>query len=123
MTEYSVNTTDLPQTTTSSYDYNIQRRALQIIDGNTPYEEACRLFDLPTLAERRLSLCSTLFRQITSKSHALHYLLPVPAKRDATLVSRLRSTLKYPTVRARTNRYKNSFIPYSLSNFQRHLQS
>ena len=80
-----------------------------------------RLFDLPTLAERRLSLCSTLFRQTTSESHALHYLLP--AKCDATLVSRLRSTLKYPTVRARTNRYENSFIPYSLSNFQRHLQS
>ena len=39
---------------------NVQCRALQIIVGNIPYEEACRLFDLPTLAERRLSLCSTL---------------------------------------------------------------
>jgi len=30
------------------------------------------LFDLPTLAERRLSLCSTLFRQITSVARAAY---------------------------------------------------
>ena len=66
----------------------VQRRALQIIVGYIPYEEACRLFDLPTLAERRSSLCSTLFKQITSESHVLQYLLPV--KRDAQLASRLR---------------------------------
>ena len=75
---------------------NVQRCALQIIVGNIPSEEVCRLFDLPTLAERRFSLCSTLFRQITRESHVLHYLLPV--KRDAKLLSRLRSTIKYPTV-------------------------
>jgi len=95
--------------------------ALQIIVGNIPYEEACHLFDLPMLAERRLSLCRTLFKQITNESHMLHYLLP--AKHDANLVSRLRSMMKYPTVRARINQFKNSFIPYSLSNFQRHLQT
>ena len=37
---------------------------------------SCHLFDLPTLAERHSSLCSTLFRQITRESHVLHYLLP-----------------------------------------------
>ena len=62
----------------------VQRRALQIIVGNIPYEEACRLFDLPTLAERRFSLCcSALSGQITSESHVLQYLLP--AKRDAQI--------------------------------------
>ena len=100
---------------------NVQHHALQIIVGNIPYEEACRLFNLPLLAERRLSLCRTLFKQITNESHMLHYLLP--AKCDANLVSRLRCTIKYPTVRLRTNRFKNSFILYSLSNFQRHLQT
>ena len=40
---------------------NVQRRALQIIISNIPYEQACRLFDLPTLAERRSSLYSTLY--------------------------------------------------------------
>ena len=80
---------------------NVQPCALQVIVGNIPYEEACRLFELPTLAELRFSLCSTLFKQITSESHVLHYLLPV--KRDAQLASRLRSTMKYPTVRAQTD--------------------
>ena len=38
---------------------------------------------------------------------------------DAEIASRLRSTNKYPTVRARTSRYKNSFIPYACaSNYQ-----
>jgi len=64
-------------------------------------------------------LCSTLFRQITRESHVLHYLLP--AKRDAEVTGHLRSTKKYPTVRARTSQYKNSFIPYALFNFQWHL--
>ena len=38
----------------------------------------------------------------------LHYLLP--AKRDTELISRLRSTKIFPTVRARTSRLKNSSI-------------
>jgi len=37
------------------------------------------------------------------------------------LTGRLRSSDKYPTVRARTNRFKNSFIPYAIAN-QKHLQ-
>jgi len=98
--------TSLTQEQSKSLE-NVQRRALQIIVGNIPYEEACRLFDLPTLAERRFSLCrpSTLLRQITSESYVLHYLWPV--KHNAKLVSRLRSTMKYPTARALTNRFKN----------------
>jgi len=47
---------------------------------------ARNMFNLPTLAERSFSVdecsrpCATLFRQIASKSHVLHYQLP--AKRD-----------------------------------------
>jgi len=33
----------------------VQRRALQIIVGNILYEEACRLFDSPTLAKQRFT--------------------------------------------------------------------
>jgi len=49
--------------------------------------------------------------------------LTLPVKRDAKPVSRLRAKTKYPTVRARTHRFKNYFMPYSLSNFQRHLHT
>jgi len=62
---------------------NIQRRALQIIAGNIPCDEACCLFKLTSLSERRDSLCSKLFRQLVSQSHILHCLLP--AQRDDSL--------------------------------------
>ena len=98
---------------------DIQSRALQIIVGNVPYEEACYMLDFPSLAEIRLDMCETLFKQIACESHVLHYLLP--AKRDAELTCHMRSMNKYPTVRARTNCYKNSFVLYALSHFQWHL--
>ena len=79
-----------------------------------------RLFELNETAKWKCSakVSHALFRQITRESDVLHYLLPV--KRDAEVAGRLRSTKKYPTVRARTSRYKNSFIPYELFNFQWH---
>ena len=46
---------------------------------------------------------------LANESHILHYLLP--SKRDTKLISRLRSAKIFPTVRARTSRFKNSFIP------------
>jgi len=89
-------------------------QALQIIVSNTPYAEDCML-GIQSLADRRSELCRTLFKQIVNnESHSLHYrhyLLPV--KRDNQLISRLRSTTVYPTFRAWTNRFKNSFLPYS----------
>ena len=103
-------------TTTYVSQENIQRRALQIIAGNIPYDEACCLFKLTLLSERRDSLCSELFRQLVSQSHILHSLLP--AQRDDSLTGRLWSRNKYPAVRARTNRFKNSFIPYAIANYQ-----
>jgi len=88
------------------------------IAGDVSYEVAGDMLNLSTLAERRLSICSTLFRQITRESHVFHHLLL--AKRDAEVAGRLRSTKKYPTVvRVHPDsRYKNSFIPYALLNFQ-----
>jgi len=85
--------------------------------GNTPYAEACCMLSIQSLADRRSELCTTLFKQIVNNEfHSLHYLLP--AKRDAQLISRLRSTTVYPTFRLRTNRFKNSFLPYCLSNYE-----
>jgi len=42
----------------------------------------------------------------------------VPAKRDVQLMTRLRRARQYPTIYARTNRYKNSFILFGLNHFQ-----
>ena len=38
--------------------------------------------------------------------------------RDDLLTGRLRSRNKYPTVRARTNRFKNSYTSYATANYQ-----
>jgi len=91
------------------------------LDGDM-FDMLCDMLNLSTLAKRHLSICSTLFRQITRESCVLHYL--IPAKRDAEVAGRLQSTKNYPTinkyrtVRACTSWYKNSFIPYALFNFQ-----
>ena len=102
---------------------NVQRRAVQIIAGNTSYTgEASSTLGIQSLADRQSELCRTLFTQIVNnESHSLHYLLPV--KRDTQLTGRLRSaTTAYPTFRVRTNRFKNSFLPFSISNYQWHLR-
>ena len=107
----------MPYIKTATYQLFILCNSLAIfIVVNVSYEVACDKLNLSTLADRRASICSTLLRQITCESHVLHYLLP--AQRDAEIASRLRSTNKYPTVHVRTSWYKNSFIPYALSNYQ-----
>jgi len=59
-----------------------------------------------------------LFSQIVSKpEHCLHYLLPTA--REPSVTGRLRSANKLPRIFAKTNRFKNSFICYSLNSLQR----
>ena len=91
--------------------------ALQIIVGNTLYISACSTLGISQLSDRRREQCALMFRRIVSdQSHVLHYLLP--AKRDSQLTKRLRAAKPYPSVRTRTTRFQNSFIPFSLTNFQ-----
>jgi len=94
--------TNLTKQQTTSLE-NIQRRTLQIIASNMPYDEACCLFKLTSLSERRDSLCSKLFRQLVSQSHIPHCLLP--AQRGDGWTGWLRSRNKCPTVRARANHF------------------
>ena len=96
---------------------DVQRRALQIIVGNVPYDEACRTFNIPPLADRRRELSGLFFRRILNdKKNVIRYLLP--AKRDAELTARLRSARQYPTICSRTTRYRNSFIVFGLNHLQ-----
>ena len=71
-----------------------------------------------SLAERRHELGKRFFQRIIKdKSNVLFYLLP--AKRDIQLTTRLRCARQYPTIYARTNRYKNSFNLFGLNYLQR----
>ena len=96
---------------------SVVRRALQVIFGNIPYDEARRTCNDLSLAERRHELGKKNFqRSIKDKSNVLFYLLP--AKRDVQLTTRLRCARQYPAVYVRTNRYKNSVILFGLNHFQ-----
>jgi len=82
---------------------DVQRRAIQVIFGNIPYNEVRCARNIPSLAERRLELSRTFFQRIVrDNSNVLWYLLP--AKRDLQLTARLRCAREYSTISARTNR-------------------
>jgi len=57
---------------------DVQRRAVQIISNNVPYEDACSLLKLCSLAERRLELSRTVYQQIARVTRA-----PLPASSKA----------------------------------------
>ena len=93
---------------------SIQKRALHIICPSSSYNESLEYFNLPTLRERRNLLCKRFFDDMKKDNHKLHDLLPMA--RNASYKLRNACTLTRP--KCKTNRYKNSFIPFSLFNFQ-----
>ena len=92
----------------------VQKRALTIICGYAPYEDNLASTNLLTLKERRDQICKDLFNQICKPSHKLNHLLPKP--REMTKSLRASKTLEPPF--CRTNRYRDTFIPYAIRNFQ-----
>ena len=70
--------------------------------------------NLVTLYERRNTRCKEYFNKIKNVNHKLHHLLPA----ERNVPYDLRACNILPTTLTRTNRFKHSFIPYSLSNYQ-----
>ena len=93
---------------------SVQRRALRIIRPGLPYKDACEYFRIPTLKDRRIKLCEMFFMSLCKPEHYLHDMLP----EARNVAYGLRNTNKYPVPRCKTNRYKNSFIPWCLFNCQ-----
>jgi hypothetical protein len=94
----------------------IQRRALLIIYGVNDYHELCLSSALPSLYDRRESLCKDFFKSMIDANNCLHYLLPVP--RNVDILNKLRSVRLLLAPAAKTDRFQNSFIPYALNNYQ-----
>ena len=92
----------------------IQKRAMKIIHPGLSYQTALEKCSLSTLSERRKSLCVNFFHKIEQPNDKIHHLLP--DKRDHKYG--LRKQNKYSDIRTRTDRYKKSFIPYSIANFK-----
>ena len=93
---------------------SIQKRCFKIICGNLQYMEAIKKLNTESLYDRRVSLSKQFFQNMQDDSHKLNYLLQ---KRDfipGTCHSEL-----YMRPQCKTDRYKNSFVPYCLFNFQK----
>ena len=92
----------------------IQKRAMRTIFPGMDYDDILASLNVQTLADRRHDICVNYFNKMKNPNHKLHHLLP-----DVRNVSYLlRSRTQYPLVRARTNRYMNSLIPWCLRNCQ-----
>jgi len=62
-------------------------------------------------------LTVSIFNQRSEREKSsLHYLLP--NKRDINIVNRLRHAKTFELSQTQTERFKKSFIPYSLAHFQ-----
>ena len=93
---------------------NIQKRVLRIIFGYfTPYPELLDKSCLPTLRDRREVLCKNFYTDMKDPSHKLHHLLPETRE----LTYGLRRTRLRPLLKTKTERFKNSFLPYVVANF------
>ena len=93
---------------------SIQKRALRIITPGLSYDDAISCLNLELLSDRRRKLCLKLFTQIQNPGHKLNCLLPV--KKESRYSLRNRKDLCLP--KCKTNRYKNSYIPWCLFNLQ-----
>ena len=104
--------TGLPQYLSDDLE-SLQKRALRIIYPDFSYNEALNALDLTTLFERRQILNDRLFKEIVEdSSHKLNNLLP--SRNSCTANLRKRRLFQLPI--CKTNRFKNTFIPYNLYN-------
>jgi len=96
----------------------VQRRACQIIIGGGTYSSNCSSLKQWTAFILDVnSKPKKLFNQVVNKpEHCLHYLLPTARKQSVT--DRLRPANKLPRIFAKTNRFKNSCICYSLNSLR-----
>ena len=94
---------------------SLQKRALRIIYSDMDYHTSLFLAELDTLYSRREHLTQRFYkRNIDCSSSCLNYLLP--EQRD--FVTKLRRASKYESFRTRTERFRNSCIPYCVSKFR-----
>jgi hypothetical protein len=89
----------------------IQRRAERIICG-----ENVQSGQLSPLKTRFDLHAKELFNSLLQPTSCLHDILP--AERDTAIINKLRHANKLPHLFARTERYKCSFVPYALANYQ-----
>jgi hypothetical protein len=92
---------------------SIQERALRIAYPSLSYEDALSVTNLTSLKSRRHELCRKLFEAAQDPAHKLYTLIPLPR----VITHNQRHPSKFPLPLCKTNRFKDSFIPYCLFHF------
>jgi hypothetical protein len=86
----------------------VQKRAMKIIKPFSTYTLALEDLQLESLKERRDTLCLSFFKKLENPSDRLNCLTPSTSESKYNL--REKPTYKIPNYK--TNRAKNSFIPW-----------
>ena len=94
----------------------VQKRALTIIHGSSDYLLQCASYDMEPMSVRLNRLTESFYERICKPQDCLNWLLPSVRPTDVT--NRLRHSNNYPLPRCRTERFKSSFLPFCLFNFQ-----
>ena len=92
---------------------SIQQRAFKTAFPGRPYKQALLENNILSLSDPHNELCKDLFLKMQNPNHKLHCLLPT--KRDIKI--NLPNPKLYDFPCCFTDRYKNSFVPYSLPTF------
>ena len=85
----------------------IQKRALRIIFPSLTYDQAMLTANLPSLHDRRSTLCNRLFHHMLDQRHKLNSLVPPHRVNECNL--RQNRPFKVPV--CRTDRFHKSFVP------------
>ena len=105
--------TNLPKYLSDAIEM-IQKRVLRSIYPGLHYDDILVLVSLQSLKKRRDDICKAYFNRLKCNTHRLHHL--IPERRDVHY--RLRNANVYQIPVARTDRYKNSMVPWGLCNWQ-----
>ena len=108
----SVWSTSLPKYLSDAIEM-IKTRVLRSIYPGLHYDGILVLVSLQSLKKRRDNICKAYFNRLKCNTHRLHHLI---CGRDVHY--RLRNTNVYPIPVTRTDRYKNSIVPWVLCNWQ-----
>ena len=89
---------------------------LQKIFADNDYTMSLIRARMDTLESRHAVLTERFFRRnVLHEASCLHYLLP--DKRDSSVTDRLRHAKTFQSIQARTNKLRNSFLPFCLQHF------
>jgi len=97
---------------------SVQKRAMQIIFPHLNYSGSLFIAEADTLSSRREELAQQFFRRnVLDKTSCLHCLLK-SQERSQEVVNQLRSSQTYEHYSVRTEKFRKSFIPFSVNNYQ-----